>query len=270
MVRKQAPKPKESDLYQPIKEYLEMGDWVVYSEVEEKRGYRRADIVATRGNQLMVVEMKTTLSFKLLEQAIAWKGSADYIYIAVPRSKVERSWIAMEVLERYGIGIIEIDYGKYILDKEREKRTKLGNIKQKLTFGIKASPPKKLLVTKRTTFDNLTEEHKTWALGGSASGNGKYVTSYSLLMFDVYAYLRSMREKDISEGWVSVDDIWNHLKLTSKPKVVKHYARPKPSIVKALQDFENADVESIRMGNKRYFRIMEGSTKYIFEEENNA
>lgn len=258
-------KPKESDLYKPLKAYLEMGNWEVYSEVEGSRGYRRADIVATRDNQLMVIEMKTTLTFKLLEQAIAWKGSADYIYIAVPRAKTERSWLAMDILEQNGIGIMEIDYDTYLKQENLQKLNQLFKLRTKVTYGVKASNPKKLVVTNRRTFANLTDEHKTWAVGGSATGETKYVTSYSLLMFDVYTYLRDIREKDINDGWVDSFEIWNHLKENSKPNVVKHYSNPRTSIVQALTSFETNDIESIRMGNRRYFRIMEGSTKYMFD-----
>lgn len=259
-------KPKESDLYKPLKAYLEIGNWEVYSEVEDSRGYRRADIVATRDNKLMVIEMKTTLTFKLIEQAIAWKGSADYIYIAVPRAKTERSWLAMDILEQNGIGIMEIDYDTYLEQENLQKLNQLFKLRKKATYGVEATNLRKLVVTNRRTFANLTDEHKTWAVGGSATGETKYVTSYSLLMFDVYSYLRDIREKDINDGWVDSFEIWNHLKENSKPNVVKHYSNPRTSIVQALTSFETNDIESIRMGNRRYFRIMEGSSKYLFEE----
>ncbi|MCL6599808.1 MAG: hypothetical protein K6T81_13895 [Alicyclobacillus macrosporangiidus] len=59
---------KETDLFEPVKKWLEERDFIVYSEVQFDR---RADVVGRLGNILVVVELKTSLSLDLIEQTPA-------------------------------------------------------------------------------------------------------------------------------------------------------------------------------------------------------
>jgi hypothetical protein len=71
---------RETDLYQPVKTYLEGQGYEVKSEIGA------ADIVARRGgDDPLVVELKTGFSLTLFHQAIARQALTDAVYIAVPQ-----------------------------------------------------------------------------------------------------------------------------------------------------------------------------------------
>ena len=106
-------KIKESDLFPAVKEWLEERGYEVYSEVE--CGTRRADVVGKCGNLITVVEMKTTLSLDLIEQAFRWKRLANYVYVAIPKPQKGVHWFAARMLRREGIGILFIDCKSRIL-----------------------------------------------------------------------------------------------------------------------------------------------------------
>ena len=72
----------EVDLAKPVISYLEERGWDVYQEVLIYG--KIADIVATFGKLTWIVEVKTSLSLKLLEQIYAWRGKANFISIAIP------------------------------------------------------------------------------------------------------------------------------------------------------------------------------------------
>ncbi|MDZ7794620.1 MAG: hypothetical protein U5P10_13290 [Spirochaetia bacterium] len=71
-------KIKESDLFQPLKAYLEGQGYSVHAEV------RNCDIVAQKGDELILVELKSSISLNLLIQAAERKEISDSVYIAVP------------------------------------------------------------------------------------------------------------------------------------------------------------------------------------------
>lgn len=69
---------KESDIYYPIKQYLEGQGYSVHGEV------KNCDIVARKEDELIVVELKHTISLTLLAQAAERKELTDSVYIGVP------------------------------------------------------------------------------------------------------------------------------------------------------------------------------------------
>jgi hypothetical protein len=75
---------RESDLYPPLKEYLEGQGYEVKAEIGD------CDIMARRGDEPpVVVEMKLTFSLALVMQGVARQGMFDFVYLAVP---VSRGW----------------------------------------------------------------------------------------------------------------------------------------------------------------------------------
>lgn len=58
---------------------LQRQGFVTYEEVSTGYGGKRADIVGVRGPVVAVVECKTSLSLKLLDQLAAWRGKAHLI-----------------------------------------------------------------------------------------------------------------------------------------------------------------------------------------------
>ncbi|MGF9814306.1 hypothetical protein [Bacillus toyonensis] len=75
-------KLKESDLFAPVKSFLiENGCSNVYGEV------LGCDVLGLHGTCDIIVELKTTLSFKLIDQALDRLNYGHYVYIAIPQRK---------------------------------------------------------------------------------------------------------------------------------------------------------------------------------------
>jgi hypothetical protein len=103
----QTPRPRETDLYLPIKAFLEGQGYEVKAEVAS------ADVVACReGDPPVVVEMKTGFSLALFHQAVERLKLADAVYIAVPRGSgraFQKSLKANRGLcRRLGLGLIVV------------------------------------------------------------------------------------------------------------------------------------------------------------------
>ena len=70
---------RETDLYPPVKAFLEAQGYAVKSEVEG------CDVVAIRGEEPpVIVELKAVFSLALVFQGIARQSVADNVYLAVP------------------------------------------------------------------------------------------------------------------------------------------------------------------------------------------
>lgn len=75
-----ASKVRETDLYAPVKLFLEGQGYEVKSEVGA------ADVVAVRGEEApVIVELKARFSLSLFHQAIERLALTDIVYVAVPR-----------------------------------------------------------------------------------------------------------------------------------------------------------------------------------------
>ena len=100
-------KPRETDLYPPIKAFLEDQGYVVKSEVGA------ADVVAMRGAEpLVVVELKLGFSLSLYHQCIARLKVTEDVYLAVPRQTGKRFAKAVKenkaLARRLGLGLITV------------------------------------------------------------------------------------------------------------------------------------------------------------------
>ena len=100
-------KPRETDLYPPIKAFLEEQGYVVKSEVGA------ADVVAMRGAEpLVVVELKLGFSLSLYHQCIARLKVTEDVYLAVPRQTGKRFAKAVKenkaLARRLGLGLITV------------------------------------------------------------------------------------------------------------------------------------------------------------------
>ncbi|ERI93077.1 hypothetical protein HMPREF1982_01898 [Clostridiales bacterium oral taxon 876 str. F0540] len=71
----------ESDLWKPVRDLFIDKGYTVRSEVKD------CDIVAIKGEELVIIELKRNLSVDLLSQAVKRQKSADLVYIAVPKPK---------------------------------------------------------------------------------------------------------------------------------------------------------------------------------------
>lgn len=99
---------KETELYAPVKAYLEAQGFEVKGEVGA------ADVVARRGSdELLIVELKTGFSLQLLQQAVARQRLTDLVYVAVPRWKGKIGWKAFKgnvgLCKRLALGVLSVD-----------------------------------------------------------------------------------------------------------------------------------------------------------------
>ena len=97
----------ETELSAPVKAYLESHGYQVNCEVKD------CDIVATRGDDLIIVELKTSVNLTLLVQATKRQSISDSVYVAVPGpTKRNRQWRGtLTVLKRLEIGLLLVDEG---------------------------------------------------------------------------------------------------------------------------------------------------------------
>ncbi len=97
----------ETDLYAPVKRWLEELGYQVKSEVSG------ADVVALRtGGDPVVVELKIGFSLTLLQQAVARQAISDHVYVAVPRWAGRAGWRAFKgnigLCRRLGLGVLSV------------------------------------------------------------------------------------------------------------------------------------------------------------------
>ena len=104
---------RETELYAPVKAFLEAQGYEVKAEV------RDCDVVAVRDNaEPVIVELKLQLSLALLLQGVDRQGISDRVYVAVPTGKGPR-WRsqvkdAVRLCRRLGLGLLSVRNGAVI------------------------------------------------------------------------------------------------------------------------------------------------------------
>ena len=98
---------RETELYPPIKAFLEGQGWEVKGEVGA------ADVVACRdGDPPLIVELKVGFSLSLVHQAIARQLVTELVYIAVPRKTGKPFRAAVKNMKmlcrRLGVGLLTV------------------------------------------------------------------------------------------------------------------------------------------------------------------
>lgn len=95
----------ETELYPPVKAYLEDLGYQVQAEV------KHCDITASKGDELIIIELKTSLNLTLLVQATARQKISDSVYIAVPKPKSSRrQWLGIQkILKRLELGLLTVE-----------------------------------------------------------------------------------------------------------------------------------------------------------------
>ena len=99
---------RETDLDAPVRAFLEARGYAVRGEVHG------CDLVATRGAELLVVELKRGLSMELLMQATDRQRLSPAVYVAIPRSRdLERArrWRGtLRLLRRLELGLFLVSF----------------------------------------------------------------------------------------------------------------------------------------------------------------
>lgn len=123
--------PREADLYPPIKAYLQRQGYDVKGEVGA------ADVVARKGDDLIVVELKTGFSLALFHQGVERLALTDHVYLAVPAGGQAKALKAnVKLARRAGLGVMTVrlrdgvvevlaDPGPYAARASPKKKTRL-------------------------------------------------------------------------------------------------------------------------------------------------
>ncbi|WP_416896194.1 MAG: DUF2161 family putative PD-(D/E)XK-type phosphodiesterase [Minwuia sp.] len=104
---------RESELYAPVKAYLEAQGYEVKAEIGD------CDVMAVRGEEPpLIVELKTTLSLQLVMQGVQRQTLFDHVYLAVPVSG-ERGWKLkyrdiVALCRRLGLGLLAVRTGRKV------------------------------------------------------------------------------------------------------------------------------------------------------------
>ena len=122
---------RESDLYPPLKAFLQRQGYAVKGEVGA------ADVVARRGDELVIVELKQSFSLALFHQGIERLAITDHVYLAVPAGgKTKPLKANVKLARRLGLGVLTVrardgfvevlaEPGPYAPRASRKKRARL-------------------------------------------------------------------------------------------------------------------------------------------------
>lgn len=96
----------ETELYEPIKAFLETEGYTVQAEV------KHCDIAARKEEQLIIVELKKAFNLKLVYQALERQSLTELVFVAIPRPKKgqrQKAWKDMlRLLKRLELGLLTV------------------------------------------------------------------------------------------------------------------------------------------------------------------
>ncbi|MEE9454529.1 MAG: DUF2161 family putative PD-(D/E)XK-type phosphodiesterase [Paracoccaceae bacterium] len=96
-------KPRETDLYLPVKTYLEAQGYAVKGEIGA------VDVVALRASdEPVLVELKLAFSLTLLQQGVARQAISDAVYLAVLKPKGKAIKANLALCRRLGLGLMTV------------------------------------------------------------------------------------------------------------------------------------------------------------------
>ncbi|MTI94019.1 MAG: hypothetical protein FH749_00815 [Firmicutes bacterium] len=95
---------KETSLYRPVRDFLQHLGYQVRGEVQA------CDLVAVRGDKLLIVELKLRFNLELILQAVERQKHSGNVYLAIPRpKKQDRRWAQIKRLcARLGLGLLTV------------------------------------------------------------------------------------------------------------------------------------------------------------------
>ncbi|WP_438311863.1 DUF2161 domain-containing phosphodiesterase [Sporosarcina sp. FA9] len=98
----------EIDLYQPIKEYFTKQGYHVNAEVMD------CDVTALKDDELVIIELKLSLSIELLIQASKRQRLTEKVYIAIPKPSYNlrsKKWKDIcHLMRRLELGLITVSF----------------------------------------------------------------------------------------------------------------------------------------------------------------
>lgn len=97
---------RETDLYEPVRRFLEEEGYTVQAEV------KGCDVAAVKNGQLVIVELKKAFNLRLVYQALERQSRTELVFVAIPRPKNgqrEKAWKDMlRLLKRLGLGLLTV------------------------------------------------------------------------------------------------------------------------------------------------------------------
>ena len=151
----------EIELAEQVVDWLEGRGWDVYQEVQFHQMSKVADIVAVGGEEIWIVECKTSFGLAVLDQAYSWHVAMRSVAVPYSRNRVQ-SWMDV-AKDFYQVGIIEVHGG--VVDEAIEQPYMQRNFEYQ-----------------KTLLKHLSDEHKTFANAGSKSGSHLTVYKASMLL----------------------------------------------------------------------------------------
>ncbi len=152
---------RETDLYEPLRDYLERHGYMVRGEVKQ------CDVTATKGEDLILIELKRGLTIQLLVQATRRQRITDSVYVAIPFPKgglAGKTWRGTRhVLRRLELGLVLVH-----LDSEPPR----------VTVALHPTPfkRKKRRDERRAIIEEMAGRSGDYNRGGSVGA--KLVTAY--------------------------------------------------------------------------------------------
>lgn len=150
---------RETDLYEPVRAYLETQGYCVRAEVNG------CDIAAEKDGELVVVEMKLRFTLALLMQATLRHAVTESVYLAIPAAEAHKSkqhWNGIKrLVRRLQFGLILVRPGARARAVEvalhpgpftrrtntRQRRAVLREIEGRLTDGNTGGSHRRTLLT---------------------------------------------------------------------------------------------------------------------------
>jgi hypothetical protein len=186
-------KMKETELYEPIKKLLEEEGYHIKAEVGH------VDVYGIKENQTIAVELKTTISLKLIYQALDRKKVADIVFIGIPLSATKSHRKDMkylrELLAKLGIGIIVVSQNdaKILLTPDSSSIKKRDNVK------------------KRRVVKEFNQRANHQNIGGT---QGKKITAYKENAIRIAYMLRKMKN-------ASPKELMEHTGINKAPQILQ-------------------------------------------------
>ncbi|MDP8268106.1 MAG: DUF2161 family putative PD-(D/E)XK-type phosphodiesterase [Candidatus Tenebribacter davisii] len=165
---------KESDLFAPLKNYLESNGYKVRAEV------RNCDITATKGDELIIIELKLSANLQLLIQAADRQYITDSVYVAIPKpaKRTNKRWKGiLHILKRLELGLIYVDIDNLINPVE-------------IVFHPIEFQRRKFKHRKKAIIKEVENRSQNLNVGGS--NKKKIITAYKENMIQIAVYLNKL------------------------------------------------------------------------------
>jgi len=166
---------KETDLFKPVRAHFLSLGYDVQGEI------LAADVFAVKGDDIVIVELKLTISMKLIYQAMERQQVAQRVYLAAPKAVVLRHMknnpMFIRLLNRLGLGLMTVTSDKIDIILEPESSI--------LTPKRGSSSKKRLMLSEF----HARDQHQT--LGGT---NQKKITFYREQVIEIAKALYTLHE----------------------------------------------------------------------------